>query len=305
MESKNVLICVLLWYTFSIFHTVVDQRFFVNYPCPLTISLSHMLINSFGLAAAARVSGEKQFFVPIGFVTPIVGLAFFKFLVSCSSHYSALLLPVPLMEALKSLSPIVVVIATRIVYGTTYSHRVMVSILIMISGVLAATLTQTQIVYEGLFSSLLLVISSQSKNLVLKHSYQTIPLHPFAILSNIHFIGFLIVLPFWIVVDLPFLMTSKHLFQNPKEFAMTFLVQGFLSTVTHLLKAIILSNISSLTYSVVENGKSLSKTVLGFVMYQRPTGLINLFGTFLAVIGVFYYTKVKAEDYKESKEKKD
>ena len=294
MEAKIVLTCTLLWYVFSMFHTVVDQRFYVKYPCPFTISLSHMVINTFGLAIAAIVSGEKQLFVSKTNMASIICSAIFKFAVSTFSHYTALLLTVPLMEACKSLSPIFIVGFTKAVYGTKYSHKILFSVLMMISGVLAATLTQTEVAYEGLVTSVMLVISSQSNHLILKHLYQTVPLHPFSILFNVHLIAAFIVLPFWIMIDLPFLIASKDLRAQPMEFALTFLVQGLLSTTTHIIKAIILSNLSSLTYSVLENGKSLSKTVLGFVAYQKPTGIIDLLGTFLAVIGAIFYTQVKA-----------
>ena len=304
MESKIITGCILSWYSFSMLQTVIDQRFFVKYPCPLTITFSHMVINSLSLSIATIFSGEQKLFVSRANLGAILGLAVFKCSVSVFSHYTALLLPVPLMEACKSLAPVFVVIMTSIVYGTKYPNKILFSVLIMISGVFLATLTQSNIVYEGLFTVILMIISSQSKNLATKHMFQTVNLHPFGILFNVHFFATFMVLPFWIKIDLPFLLTSEDLQDQPVQFAFTIALQGLLSSFLHIIKAIILSNVSSLTYSVVENGKSLSKTILGFVLYQRPTGILNLLGTFLAVVGVFYYSQVKAEDKdRKSKEK--
>ena len=305
MESKIIIACVLSWYTFSMLQTVIDQRFFVKYPCPLTISFSHMVINSFSLAIATIVSGEQKLFVSRENLVPILGLAVFKFLVSVFSHYTALLLPVPLMEACKSLAPVFVVVFTSTVYGTKYPNKILFSVLIMISGVFLATLTQTKIVYEGLFTVVLMILSSQSKNLATKHMFQTVDLHPFGILFNVHFFAIFMILPLWIMIDLPFLVTSKDLQDKPMQFAYTMVTQGFLSSFLHIIKATILSNVSSLTYSVIENGKSLSKTILGFAVYQKPTGILNLFGTFLAVVGVFYYSQIKSENKDNNKKQKE
>lgn len=285
--------------------TVIDQRFFVKYPCPLTISFSHMVINSFGLAFATLVSGEQKLFVSRAALLPILGLALFKFLVSVFSHYTAFLLPVPLMEACKSLAPVFVVVVTSVMYGTIYPKKIVLSVLMMICGVFLATLTQTKIVYEGLFTVTVMILSSQSKNLATKYLFQTVDLHPFGILFNVHFFATFIVLPFWTIIDLPFLMTSENLQDQPMQFVYVVILQGVLSSILHIIKATILSNVSSLSYAVIENGKSLSKTILGFVVYQKPTGILNFLGTFLALFGVFYYSRVIAEKKDEDKILKD
>jgi len=63
--------------------------------------------------------------------------------------------------------------------------------------------------------------------------------------------------------------------------------------VTHISKANVLSKFSSLTYSVAETGKALFKITLGFVYYQKPTCVLNVFGTFCALAGIFMYSKAK------------
>ena len=300
MDRKLLVLCALSWYLFSTCHTIVDQNFYLDYPCPLTISLSHMFVNQFGLALAAYFVGADQILLSRSHLKPVLCLAAFKVAVSSFSHYTALFLTVPLMEALKAMSPIFVVIVTKCFFGTSYSNGVYFSLFLMISGAVSATLTQTKIVYNGLLTSFLMVCASQSQNIYLKRSYQNVSLHPLALLSNVHMFAFLMVLPIWIVVDLPVLMESENFHEKPLEFAITFLIQGCLSTVTHTLKGTLLPNCSSLTYSVMENGKSLTKVIIGFVRYQRPTGVINVLGTFVAVFGVFCYAHARNKNKEKS-----
>ncbi|XP_066910937.1 solute carrier family 35 member E1-like [Clytia hemisphaerica] len=293
MEGESLVFCALSWYLFSTCHTVVDQNFYLDYPCPLTISLSHMFVNQFGLALVAYLAGADQILLSKSHIKPVLCLAAFKVAVSTFSHYTALFLTVPLMEALKAMSPIFVVTVTKFCFGASYSNGVYFSLPLMITGAVSATLTQTKIVYNGLLTSFLMVCASQSQNIYLKQSYHNVSLHPLALLSNVHMFAFLMILPIWIVVDLPVLMASEMLHEKPLEFVLTFLVQGCLSTVTHTLKGFLLPNCSSLTYSVMENGKSLTKVIIGFVRYQKPTGVINVLGTFVAVFGVFCYAHAR------------
>jgi len=296
MEGKIIILCAFVWYMFSIFQTMIDKDFYLQYPLPITVTLSHMLINPIGLWFAAYISGAPQILLSRVHFVPLFWLAVFKVSVSVFSHYTILLLTLPLVQVLKSMSPIFVVTVSRFVYGTSYSSKVYLSLALMMIGAVVATLTEQIIVYNGLVTSVLMVVSSQSQNMFLKHSYNTIILHPFALVFNVHLIGMVLVIPLWIFMDLPYIMSSSAFKANPGQFFTSFIFQGVCSIATHIMKAFILSACSSLTYSVAETGKALFKVVLGFILYQRPTGILNVLGTLVALSGVFFYSRVKTKE---------
>lgn len=296
MEGKIIVLYALIWYSFSIFQTMVDKRFYLKYPLPITISFSHMLINPIGLWFAAYMSKAPQILLSRVHFVQVFCLAVFKVFVSVFSHYTSLLLTVPLMQALKSMSPIFVVTVSRFAYGTSYSSKVYSSLVLMMFGTVIATYTQHTIVYSGLLTSALMVVSSQSQNLFLKRTYDKIILNPFALLFNVHLVGFILVIPLWLFMDLPYILSSDDFEENPGWFFASCMLQGACSIMTHLMKVLILSTCTSLTYSVAETGKALFKVILGFVHYERPTGIMNVLGTLVALSGVLFYSKAKIEE---------
>lgn len=301
MEGQIIIVHALIWYSFSILQTMVDQEFYVQYPLPITITLSHMLINPIGLWFAAYISAAPQILLSRNDFGHVFWLAVFKVFVSVFSHYTSLLLTVPLMQALKSLSPIFVVTVSRIVYGKSYSSKVYSSLALMVVGAIVATCTQHTIVYKGLLTSFLMVISSQSQNMFLKSSYDNVILNPFALLFNVHLIGIVLVIPLWMFMDLPYIMSSDAFEEKPGWFFTSCLFQGTCSIVTHIMKALILSTCTSLTYSVTETGKALFKVILGFVRYRRPTGIMNVLGTLVALTGILFYSRAELEEKEKAK----
>ena len=190
---------------------------------------------------------------------------------------------------------------SKLVYRRSYSTTVYFAVILMIFGVALATITENRLVVDGIKSTLLMVIASNLQNFILKYFMHKLELHPLALYFNIHFFGFLIVIPIWLYADFHHIY-DIGITQPSVQFFKLFTFQGFSSFGSHLMKATLIPNVSAVTYAVAGSGKSIFKILLGFLMYKQAATWLNIFGTFLAVAGVLIYSLSKLRS-KEKKEK--
>lgn len=288
---------VVIWYGISIGETICNKSFFKDYPYPVTVSLSHMLATVILLYPILILNDFPEILMNKSNVKYIVMLGVVKVFVSIFSLVSILKLSLPYSQTIKSLQPIVTIVLARIVSSEQQVDKVYISVCLITVGVAIATITEYTLVFSGVFASLIVAVLSVIGSFFSKLFLTKLKMHPFVLLFNIHVVAVVTILPIWLVSELPSMLHDELLLnrRNQIQFLKTFTTQGVLSFGSHITKFLVLNLVSSLTYSVINVGKSLFKILLGFIFYTASYSITNIVGTVLAVSGVVLYNKTRAE----------
>ena len=295
MEHFKIGIYSLLWYGFSIAETVVNKHFFVNYPYPVTLSVAHMVCGVVILYPWLLLVGDAGIFVSSKNLKYVSVLAVIKLMTSVFSHTSLFMLSLSYSQTVRTLSPIIAVLLSWLIYGKRQSKKVYFAIFCIIFGVSLVTATEYLFNVFGLIASIVMVVTSTLGSFFSKYYLTKFNMHPLSLLFNVRIIAMVLLIPVWITIELPSLMLNPKIIyrKDQNEFVFMLLLQGVLSVCTHAVKFSLLSLTSSVTYSVIGAGKSVFKIIIGFVCYDHPYTVTNVVGSVLASYGLLLYSNRK------------
>lgn len=152
-----VLLC-LLWYATSAISSTLTKTILTQFPYPVTLSLVQFLLAVvFAVATIqlAQVSRTVYRLLPAGTVShgglrapsrqvigPTLPMGLFQLVGHIFSHKATSLIPVSLVHTIKALSPLLTVLAYRLLFGIKYPTRTYLTLVPLMGGVVMTCATE-------------------------------------------------------------------------------------------------------------------------------------------------------------------
>lgn len=284
-----------LWYATSSVESMTQKAFYLKYPYPITVSLSHMVFNVIMLYLLLKLLGISTHIVK---EKSVVVLGSLKIAASIFSHMSNLMLSVLYAQTIKTLAPILTILLSRVYYNEKQSSYVYIAVLLMSLGVTIATVTELELNVFGILAAVLMTGSSQCSMFFSKFFSTKLNMDPLTMLYNIHVVGLIGVLPIWFLVELPSISYHCTVMEEG-EYSVFFrylLFFGILSFTSHVTKFSLLKIVTSVSYAIIDSGNCIVKVVVTAVKNSNLHSPSNVFGSSLAIFGVMLYSQTKLKN---------
>ncbi|ANZ74859.1 BA75_02721T0 [Komagataella pastoris] len=259
-----------------------------------------------------------------------IPMGMFQFLGHITGHKATSIIPVSLVHTIKALSPIVTVVAYRLVFHKHYPIKTYLTLIPLVSGVMLSCLKNNlsinnELFFQGClfaFISMLIFVSQNifakkaltfrenqlngDSNSKLKGDDDTIlpqyknsennkpeKFDKLTILFYCSIIGFSLTLPLYVILESNVFVQQKtlSLFQLTPGLMFLLILNGFAHFCQSLVAFQILGMISPINYSIANIMKRI--TIIGFSIFWETTKLNNVqwCGLVLTIIGLYSYDK--------------
>jgi len=245
-----------------------------------------------GVTACSLVSWKYYF-------TVIFPLALAKFMSSAMSHVSISKVPVSYAHTVKATMPLFTVAISRVLFSEKHSWSVYLSLVPIVAGVAVATVTEVSFDVLGLGSALGATAGFSLMNIFSKKALKDTGMHHLRLLCTLGRISCLMFLPIWLIFD--FGNVTNHLSdENNVSSSIIFLlvIDGITHWLQNILAFTILKLVAPLTYAVANVTKRISIVTVSIILIGNQVTASNVCGMLMAILGVFYYNKVKYEENK-------
>ena len=293
MAKLQVISYSIVWYIISILDSFFNKMFYVDYPYPITISLAHMTINVLLFYLVSLWRGLHYKILDFTIIKYTCCLGFLKLMVSIFSHTSVLMLTLAYSQTIKTLSPMLIIILSKLFYHKGEPMHVYISILLMSAGVTLCTSTEYSLNVVGVVACITMVGCNSLFSFLSKHYLSKFKIDAFSLALDIHLIAFVLVVPIWIITELPSILSNSKLanLDNQIFFVKMFFIQGLTSFGCHFLKFLLLALLPSISYTMIDAGKCIFTIIFSMIMYNHYHSFFNTVGVVIAVSGaIFYHT---------------
>jgi len=299
MEERGmgiVLLLILVYYLSSTLNSVLTKQILISYPRPLTVSLSQQLFSSIvSIGHYYRSTGKpldlrrhlpRVMPIALALVTSLVAYR-------ASLLYNA----VSFAQVVKSLQPLFAAAMCVILLGERISPTRLAALLLLVSGVALASVTEVNFRFAGFFLAMLsavaqavqaalskacLVDQAARAKLSPKIGNPTMSEFELFALASIYAMGML--LPLWVVLDLP----SSPL--PARGTLQLMFLNGACNFVTQLLSFALLCLLSSpVSAAVVSAVKRVIVVAAAAVWFGHTITALHALGIAAAVAGVGLY----------------
>jgi solute carrier family 35 protein E1 len=237
----------------------------------------------------------------------IVTLAAAKFISSVCAHISIWKTPVSYAHTVKASIPIFTVVFSRIITGSRYSLRTYISLIPIVAGVAIASLTEISFDAVGLGTALMATAGFSIMTIFTKKITEDVGIHTLRLLVILGQLSFAMFLPVWLIFDFPQILAKHSAGDIPDgiitsgssdetstvPIVMLLVVDGVFHWLQNILAFTLMKLVQPLTYSVANVTKRIAVISGSLVMMKNEVTLMNVFGMFTAVAGVFMYNMVK------------
>ena len=300
---RIVFLC-LFWYAASSSNGVLGKWILSEFPFPMTLTMVQLtsialysgpmlsLMGVRGASACSMVSWNYYF-------TLIFPLSFAKFLSSVMTHISIWKVPVSYAHTVKASMPLFTVISSRVLFSEKHSWSVYFSLLPIVLGVAIATVTEVAFDLMGMGSALGATAGFSLMNIFSKKVLKDTGMHHLKLLCTLGRISCLMFLPVWLIFDsrkvVDYLMDDNHM---SSSIIFLLVVDGITHWLQNILAFTILKMVAPLTYAVANVTKRISIISVSILLIGNQVTASNVCGMLMAILGVFYYNKVKYEENK-------
>ncbi|KAI6226211.1 Solute carrier family 35 member E1-like protein [Aphelenchoides fujianensis] len=299
----QVLLICLLWYASSCGQNVVNKLALEHFPYPLTIALSSLLNNVLYAMPLLRLLHVKPVQISSSYMLrTIVPISVGRAIAVSTAYFGLLKVPVSYSQTIKGTMPLFTCFLSRLVLGERYSPRVYLSLLPIVAGVFIASFTELQFNAVGLLSSLVSTALFAWLNILAKQVFEETSMHPIHLLSLNSQLATVLLFPLWVLSDGYSMMWQEDEAKTPTlQFLWFLLLSGFLSFVQNFCAFALIHQLTTLSYAISNAAKRVAVILVSLLVLQNPVTPLNMFGTFVSVVGVFVYNRVKsAENVKRS-----
>lgn len=302
-EVLTVLGLCILWYIVSCSNNVIGKMVLNEFPYPMTMTMVQLLTITVLSKPCFNLLGIRKF-VDISwsyYFKLIVPLAFGKFISSVFGHISIWKVSLSYAHTVKATMPLFTVILSRIILQETQTVSVYFSLVPIITGVAIATITEVSFDTMGLVSALVATMGFSIQHIFSKKVLQESGIHHLRLLHILGRLAFFMFLPVWICFDFFTLLHDNALIIHDYRILGLLLADGTLSWLQNIIAFSVLSLVTPLTYAVANASKRIFVIAASLIFIGNKVTFANVFGMFLAILGVFLYNKAKYESRNKNK----
>lgn len=293
---KVTVLCTLL-YICSSTNNIIGKKLLTKYPYPMTLTLFHMMANSFLMypallfaGASTKVNYSRHFLSKY-----MIPLGLGKLLVSITAHVGIWRISVSYAHTIKASLPIFTMLISRIIHNEKQSSSVLVSLIPILIGIAIATVTELSFEIYGMLSALTGTFILALQNIYTKTALKEIRIGPLQLLMKLAQIALMVCLPLWIFIDTPVIVHDVNLQTSIEYFDLLsrLVLSGIINFFQNVLAFSILQLLSSLSYAVTNATKRILVIIISVITLRNPVSLINFTGMMLAIAGVLCYNRAK------------
>ncbi|KAL9233270.1 hypothetical protein vseg_008291 [Gypsophila vaccaria] len=289
-----------LWYLLNVYFNIFNKQVLKVFPYPSTItafqfgcgSILVLLMWGFNLHPRPKIS-RSQF----GAILP---LALAHVTGNLLTNVSLGKVAVSFTHTIKAMEPFFTVLLSVLFLGERPSLWIVLSLVPIVGGVALASFTEASFNWIGFCSAMASNLTNQSRNVLSKKFMvnKEEPLDNINLFSVITLICFVLMLPAAILIDgvrfsPSYLQSAASQGLNVRELFIRALVSGLCFHTYQQVSYMILGKVSAVTHSVGNCLKRVVVIVSSVIFFQTPVSPLNSFGTALALVGVFLYSRTK------------
>ncbi|RKP27535.1 triose-phosphate transporter family-domain-containing protein [Syncephalis pseudoplumigaleata] len=175
-------------------------------------------------------------------------------------------------------------------YGKTFARPTIISLAVICLGVGIANVTDVQMNFVGTVYALAGVVVTSLYQVWIGSEQKALQLLPPQLLYRQAPMSALMLLPcVFLLDDVPALMRYELTFGA----LCSILLSGVLAFLVNWSIFAVIGRTSAITYNVVGHAKLCLIIVGGFILFSYPLDWRNLGGIFIALVGIYLYSKVK------------
>lgn len=290
------------WYAANIVFNIYNKTSLKSFPMPLTLTTFQFVIGA-GLSAIFWITGLVKVPKITGTtVKNILPLAVVHTLGNLLTNVSLGAVAVSFTHTIKAMEPFFSVVLSAMFLGDKPSLPVILTLLPIVGGVAAASLTEPSFNWTGFLSAMGSNLTFQSRNVLSKKlmdskSTTNEPkLDKMNIFALITIFSGLLLAPFAIAKEglalLPSSLTAMGI-ADPNVVYKSAIIAALCFHLYQQVSYLILSRVSPVTHSVGNCVKRVIVIVASVIFFQNPVSTQNAVGTAVALFGVFAYSQIK------------
>lgn len=291
----SVLVLCVLWYIVSSSNNVIGKWVLNDFPFPMTVTMVQLTSITLYSGPFFNLWGVRKY-VPIPwnyYMKLIVPLALGKFLASVTSHISIWKVPVSYAHTVKATMPLFTVILSRVIMKEKHSTIVYLSLIPIITGVGIATMTELSFDMTGLISALIATMGFSLQNIFSKKVLKDTGIHHLRLLHLLGRLALFMFLPIWFYFDFSNILQHNVFVTTDYRVIALLFTDGVLNWLQNIIAFSVLSLVTPLTYAVASASKRIFVIAASLLVLGNPVTWMNIFGMFLAIIGVLLYNRAK------------
>ncbi|KAG7191872.1 suppressor of loss of ypt1 [Scheffersomyces spartinae] len=339
IDKKIVFLCTN-WYLFSIVSSNSTKMILSNYKYPITLTQMQFLLNGifcvcllqvlFFIPQSAtrifpkgsipnfdQIGNLQQFFTPTKLIiSTTLPMGMFQFIGHITSHKATSIIPVSMVQIIKTLSPIVTIAIYLVLYKRKFRTTTYITLVPLIIGIMITcykpkkVMQQEDSYLKGLIYAFISMLIFVSQNIFAKTRLTVdankngtkigdIPMKSqditqkkvdkLTILFYCSMIGFIFTFPVYLISELK--NDKFSLSQVDSYITLLVLVNGFSHFMQSLLAFQILGSISPINYSIANILKRIFIILVAFVVELKNFSRSQTWGLVITLIGLYSYDR--------------
>eukprot|EP01100_Stratorugosa_tubuloviscum_P003465 TRINITY_DN1844_c4_g1_i1.p1 TRINITY_DN1844_c4_g1~~TRINITY_DN1844_c4_g1_i1.p1 ORF type:complete len:320 (-),score=73.87 TRINITY_DN1844_c4_g1_i1:144-1103(-) len=297
---------IILWFIPNVTTVILNKYIFrdLEFIFPLSLTFIHMFICFIGAFLCLRVF--KFFnYNPIPFfeevIPHILPLSALFCLNIVLGNISLRWVPVSFMQTVKSLVPAFTFLL-QITYFRDSSNRnftIYLTLIPIVGGVAIASYTEVNFNVIGfvaaLIASLITALQAVVSGKLLKQQ-----LDPINLIFYMAPFSAIMLLPFVYYKEYDDIITNWK-YRDDIYSHLTLIISGIVALLLNITQFLVIQKTSALTATVSGNLKVVLSITLSVLIFKNQITFINGFGCAIAILGVFWYNKMKYEQHTQNK----
>ncbi|CAK8533727.1 unnamed protein product [Lathyrus sativus] len=288
------------WYLLNIYFNIYNKQVLKVYPFPATVTAFQFGFASLVINLIWTLNLHPRPNIRRSQVAAILPLVMAHTLGNLLTNISLGKVSVSFTHTIKAMEPFFTVVLSSLLLGEVPTFWVVSSLLPIVGGVALASMTEVSFNWIGFSTAMASNLTNQLRNVMSKKlmANEEEALDNINLYSVITIISFFFLVPCAIFLE-GFKFTPSYLKSaashglNVRELCIRSVLAAFCFHAYQQVSYGILEKVSPVTHSVGNCVKRVVVIVSSVIFFQTPVSPINAFGTAIALVGVFLYSRAK------------